>query len=195
MGVVAAGHVAIIFVVANSFGLIPNKAATPPRVVTEFIQEEYEIDDEPGPIRHDLEHLNVRLPEPERPQMEENRTEDAITGEVLPPGEILVESGSAVVMPQLVGARSDPRYPLTRPRYPAEAIRDQIEGAVVVEVFVQPDGRVGDARIVTSSGYDFFDRATLEEARRKWRMLPATRNGEPYAQWYRTRVVFKLTNR
>ena len=25
-------------------------------------------------------------------------------------------------------------------------------------------------------------------------LLPASRNGEPYAQWYRLRVVFKLKN-
>jgi len=59
---------------------------------------------------------------------------------------------------------------------------------------VQPNGRVGDARVIRGSGYDLFDRAALEEARRNWRMLPATRNGEPYAQWYRLRVVFKLKN-
>jgi protein TonB len=195
IGVVAAGHAAIILVVANGFGLIPEKAATPPRVVTEFFPDEPVRHEDPGPIRHDLERLTVRLPEPERVPMDDTQAEGEITAELVPHEEIPVGSGSAAVLPELVGPRTDPRFPLTRPRYPAEAIRDQIEGAVVVEVFVQPDGRVGDARIVTSSGYDFFDRATLEEARRKWRMLPATRDGEPYAQWYRTRVVFKLANR
>ena len=54
---------------------------------------------------------------------------------------------------------------------------------------------IGDARIVRSSGYELFDRATLSEARRNWRLLPATRDGEPFAQWYRLRVVFKLKSR
>ena len=53
------------------------------------------------------------------------------------------------------------------------------------------DGNVSDARIVRSSGYDDFDRATLREAR-SWRMLPAMRGEEPFAQWHRLRVVFKL---
>jgi hypothetical protein len=35
----------------------------------------------------------------------------------------------------------------------------------------------------------------MEEARRKWRLLPAMRDGEPYAQWHRLRVVFNLKDR
>jgi protein TonB len=66
---------------------------------------------------------------------------------------------------------------------------------VDVEIYVMPDGRVGDARIVKSSGFERLDQVTLDEARRSWRMLPATRNGEPFAQWHRLRVVFKLTTR
>ena len=90
----------------------------------------------------------------------------------------------------LVSARNDPRHALTQPPYPASYIRQGIEGNVDLEILVQPNGRIGDARIVRSSGYDLFDRAALDEARRNWRMLPATRNGEPYAQWYRLRVVY-----
>ena len=63
-----------------------------------------------------------------------------------------------------------------------------------MEVYVQPDGRVGDARIVQTSGYEAFDRTTLNEAKRKWRLQPATRDGTAVPQWYRTRVGFKLTN-
>ena len=56
-----------------------------------------------------------------------------------------------------------------------------------------PNGRVGDARIVRSSGFE-RSTVTLDEARRNWRLLPATRDGEPFAQWHRLRVVFKLKN-
>ncbi len=34
----------------------------------------------------------------------------------------------------------------------------------------------------------------LEEAKRNWRLIPATRDGVPIAQWYKVRVTFKLTN-
>ena len=120
---------------------------------------------------------------------------DRIEAEVVPPEKIDFiprEEGRAVT---LLGVRRDPTHPLTQPPYPAPMIRGNYEGVVEVEVFVQPDGRVADARIVKSSGFDAFDRATLDEARRRWRLLPASRDGVPYAQWERQRVVFKLEDR
>jgi len=60
---------------------------------------------------------------------------------------------------------------------------------------VLPNGRVGDARVLKTSGFEDFDRAAIQEARRSWRLKPATRDGTPVAQWYSLRVVFKLTNR
>ena len=55
-----------------------------------------------------------------------------------------------------------------------------------------PNGRVGDARVVKSTGFEELDLAALAEAKRNWRLLPATRDGEPIAQWHRLRVTFKL---
>ncbi len=68
------------------------------------------------------------------------------------------------------------------------------QGSVDIEIYVLPNGRVGDARVLRSSGFERMDQSALEEARRRWRMLPATRDGEPFAQWHRLRVVFKLKN-
>jgi protein TonB len=99
-----------------------------------------------------------------------------------------------VPQPEIINARADPRRPLSQPPYPAELIRQNVEGAVIVEVYVQPDGRVGEARIVQSSGHEAFDTTTLNEAKRKWRLQPAMRDGTAVAQWYRTRVIFKLTS-
>ena len=61
-----------------------------------------------------------------------------------------------------------------------------------IEIYVLPNGRVGDARIVKSSGFERLDRSALDEASRNWRLMPATRDGVPFAQWYRLRVIFKL---
>ena len=57
-----------------------------------------------------------------------------------------------------------------------------------------PNGRVGDARIVQEHGIRRLDRSALEEAQRSWRLMPATRDGVPFAQWYALRVIFKLKN-
>jgi protein TonB len=116
-----------------------------------------------------------------------------------PPGVIIGGDegigGSGAVEPQIVRVRADPKHPLSQPPYPPTDRREGNKGSVDVEIYVMPDGRVGDARIVKSSGFERLDQVTLDEARRSWRMLPATRNGEPFAQWHRLRVVFKLTTR
>jgi periplasmic protein TonB len=196
MGLVAAVHVAALYLIANSLGIVPGIAIEPRRVVAEFLPDPPRHDD-PIPVARDPEitEPEVLVPIPENREFENDTVNDSITARRVELDQIPAGPGSATVVPDnVVGPRSDPRHPLTQPAYPAPYIRGGIEGDVDVEILVQPNGRIGDARIVRSSGHELFDRAALEEARRSWRMLPATRNGEPYAQWYRLRVVFKLKN-
>ena len=89
--------------------------------------------------------------------------------------------GSSEPMPRLTAVAMDPRHPLTQPPYPPGSIRDNEQGNADVEVYVLPNGRVGEARIVRSTGFERLDRAALEEARRYWRFTPATRDGTPVA--------------
>jgi protein TonB len=195
MGLVAAVHVAALFLIARSLGIVPPLSLGPERVVAEVLPPT-PAREEPPPIPPDpdLVRPDVILPAPDVPAVD-NSSDLAITAQLRPIDEIPIGPGSNRVQPDtLVAVRLDPRHPLTQPPYPAAYIRQGIEGNVDVELYVQPNGRIGDARVVRSSGYELFDRAALDEARRNWRMLPATRNGEPYAQWYRLRVVFKLKN-
>jgi protein TonB len=94
----------------------------------------------------------------------------------------------------VVAPRIDARRPLTQPPYPAADVRAGNEGNGDLEVYVLPNGRVGDARIVRSTGFERLDRSAIEEAKRNWRLVPGTRNGQPEAQWYRVRVTFRITN-
>ena len=64
------------------------------------------------------------------------------------------------------------------PRYPREALNRNIGGIVRVQVVVSPDGRVERMELAESSGDRFLDRAAMEAVRR-WRFIPATRNGQP----------------
>lgn len=197
MGAVAAFHVAFVVVIANSFGLVPT-AKLPPDIGLIQIDEPPPIIDRVEPVKYVPQtDTQIVVPEPEHPPVATDPPEVVIQGKPATDDNIRESTGtgSALLVPEIVGPSVDPRRPLTRPRYPDEMIRGLIEGAVVVEILVQPNGRIGDARIVTSSGHEAFDRATLEEARRNWRMKPATQDGAPIPQWYRTRVVFKLTNR
>jgi len=193
MGIVAGMHVAIVYVVANSLGLVPS-IVTPPVIETTVLNEPV-VEDPLPPVVFEPQRPVITMARPdELPPIFDEPREEVISGVVATPDGI---PDTTISRPRetLLGVRSDPRRPLTQPAYPASMIRGNNEGVVDVEVFVQPNGRVADARIVKSSGFEAFDRATLDEARRRWRLLPATRDGTPYAQWHTVRVVFKLENR
>ena len=194
IGVVAGIHLAALYALA-SMGVVSIGVESGPLVTT--VIDERVPDEPPPPLPpyQPSEPGQVTLPTPDAVPIPMDPPEAGITAEFVPPGDLPEGTGSAVpVPPLLVGVRADPRYPVTRPPYPAEMIRADKEGVVGVEVYVGANGRVTDARIFKSSGFSSFDRSTIDEAKRKWRFLPATRDGVPQAQWHRLQVVFKLTN-
>jgi len=194
MGMVAAVHVAALLVIGRSLGIVPSIVdETPPDIKASILNRPLPVEQPPPDTTPPLTRQEIHIEIPDVPPVETDSPPPFIVEQG--PPEIPIGPGTAQIEPDtLVAPRNDPRHPLTQPPYPASYIRQGIEGNVDVEIFVQPNGRIGDARVVRGSGYDLFDRAALDEARRSWRMLPATRNGEPYAQWYRLRVVFKLKN-
>ncbi|HZO22909.1 MAG TPA: TonB family protein [Steroidobacteraceae bacterium] len=113
------------------------------------------------------------------------------------PTEVPLEATGAVAGHEavLTTPSIDPRSPLTQPPYPAAAIRAGIEGNLALQVLVGPDGRVHDARVVRTSGSALLDQAAIDEALRRWKLRPATRDGVPFEQWYTLRVIFHLQNR
>jgi protein TonB len=185
-------HAGALLIFARSFGFMSVEVAPPP-IDARFVPQEIPDDPPPPPPEYVPEsNPFARVPESVPIPLPLDFGDTAITAEVAPPGEIPVESGSADPVPVVVGVRGDPRFPPSQPPYPAELIRMGKEGVVDVEVYVNPNGRVDEARVFKSSGFSAFDRSTVEEARRKWRFQPATRDGVPVAQWHRLRVVFKL---
>jgi protein TonB len=194
MSIVIAMHVGLVFLLAG--GLVMRKAEEPPNIQSTFIDEpQPPIDVPPVTQPTELERPDVYVPQPLFDPLEDPPlVESTIIAQALPPDGVEVGPGSAVPVPTLVNVRQDARHPLSQPPYPATDIRLGNEGSADVEVYVLPNGRVGDARIVKSTGFERMDRATLEEARRNWRLIPATRDGVAVPQWYRLRVVFKLTN-
>jgi periplasmic protein TonB len=194
MGIVAGMHVAAFFMIATSLGIVSTSKA--PDVLTGTVINEPRVIENPDPVEGPtLERPNqVTLPMPVVPV--ESAGEDGITAERVEPDRLLPSegSGSAVAVPDIVPPRMDARRPLTQPPYPASEVRAGNQGNADVEVYVLPNGRVGDARILRSTGFEKLDRSALEEAKRNWRLIPATRDGEPVAQWYKVRVTFKITN-
>lgn len=191
MGVVAALHAGLFYMIANSLGMVPAILET--KTVATIIDKAPPPDEEvPPPDPREFVPRTDTVLVPEQRFDLEFESSDVITG---PPPELVErpeQTGSAVVRPVIVRARPDSRHPLSQPPYPPADVRAGNTGTAEIEVYVLPNGRVGDARIVRSTGYDSLDRSALEEAKRKWRLAPATRDGEPFAQWHRLLVTFKL---
>jgi protein TonB len=194
MGIVAGMHAVALFVIARSLGLVPPLIET--RTEATIIDTPQIVENPPPVPQPRFQQPQITLAEryPDLPPVD--APDDTVTArtEAQPRGPV-EGPGSAEPMPRLTAVALDPRHPLSQPPYPPGSIRDNEQGNADVEVYVLPNGRVGEARIVRSTGFERLDRAALEEARRYWRFTPATRDGTPVAQWHRLRVVFKLTNR
>jgi len=88
--------------------------------------------------------------------------------------------------------KANPRRPPPQPEYPPSSRRNGEEGAVVLLLYVLEDGKVGEAKVQTSSGWPKLDEAAVNEALRTWRLVPGQKGGKPIAMWYPFRVVFKI---
>ena len=191
MSLVAAIHAAVLLAIMRSLGMGSAPAETP-RLIGEFFPEKATPEELEPPRNPEFLPSQTRLVVPQ-PDVDHMSFEVDTPTEAMPQGEFGEETtGSAVVQPEIVGVRHDPRYPLTRPPYSARMIREGNQGAIDLEVYVLPNGRVGDARVVKSTGFEELDLAALAEAKRHWRLLPAMRDGVAIAQWHRLRVTFKL---
>ena len=67
---------------------------------------------------------------------------------------------AAAVVPKLISA--------PQPRYPLMALRRKLEGEVLLELSIRPDGSVGNARVVSATPPGLFDEAAVAAAGR-WR--------------------------
>jgi len=95
---------------------------------------------------------------------------------------------------EIVQAKTDPRHPLTRPLYPAQAKRMGEFGTVELLLYILPNGKVQDAKISRSSGFKRLDDAAVQEALRAWRLLPMRENGVAVAGWGAIAITFRLTD-
>jgi len=93
------------------------------------------------------------------------------------------EEGSGLTEPQVVEKAP--------PKYPDEARKERVQGAVVLEATIETDGRVSETAVVEDP--DARLTAAAREAVAKWRFEPARdAKGKPVAVRYRVTVAFKL---
>jgi protein TonB len=75
------------------------------------------------------------------------------------------------------------------PAYPAAARAARVEGFVIIDAIIGPDGKVQNARVIRSN--PLLDAAALE-AVRQWEYTPTRLNGAPIAILMTVTVNFRL---
>jgi protein TonB len=108
-----------------------------------------------------------------------------------------VEAPPPVAVRKMVRAEPsyDKKHPPTRPDYPSSELRAGHEGTVYLDLYVLVDGRIGEAKVKTSSGFARLDEAALDHVKRPYRLVPAMEDGKPLAAWVTLPIVFKIENR
>ncbi|GFE79307.1 hypothetical protein GCM10011487_13070 [Steroidobacter agaridevorans] len=146
--------------------------------------------------RIDIKELKPTIVPRELDFPEEPIRESIITGLPTPPKNIIGDEGGDVAppAPMVVEPRIDARRGLSEPYYPPDVIRGGGEGTVVLSIYILADGRVGDVRLISSSGIAKLDQSAMREAK-KWRFVPGTSDGKPMAMWKQLPVTFRLNTR
>ena len=88
-----------------------------------------------------------------------------------------VKEGSISINGELLEVDVTVKYD-PQPRYPRSALRQGIEGYVVVEFDVSPDGAVLDPFVIETDQPGMFERAALRSVRR-WAFEPYVHEGVP----------------
>jgi protein TonB len=79
-----------------------------------------------------------------------------------------------------------------KPQYTAQAMRAKVQGTVLLECVVQPDGSVGNIKVVRSLDATFgLDQEALKAAR-QWQFAPGTRFGQPVSVLVTIEIAFTL---
>jgi TonB family protein len=94
------------------------------------------------------------------------------------------QPGNGVTTPTLVRE--------VKPQYTSDAMRAKVQGTVLVQCVVRPDGSVGDVQVLRSLDPTFgLDQEAIKAAR-QWRFRPGTRLGEPVPVQITIELTFTL---
>jgi protein TonB len=92
--------------------------------------------------------------------------------------------GSGVINPRVLRE--------VKPQYTADAMRAKVQGTVLLECVVLPDGSVGEVEVVRSLDPTFGLDQEAVKAARQWVFVPGTRFGEPVAVLVTIELTFTL---
>ena len=189
-------HLAVIWALLNGLQIHNAPSMSPTDMVTDVIDRTTPLPDPPRPQGVQLNKINFTEPPRQPVLVEETQIPPQVMTNELP---LRVEpqnlGGSADPQPVITAAAVDRSHPLTQPSYPMSSIHLGEAGALALDILVGADGRVREAKVSKSSGYDRLDQAAVSEAKQHWHLRPATRNGVPFEQWLTLKVVFRFEDR
>jgi len=83
----------------------------------------------------------------------------------------------------------------TPPEYPLVALRNGVEGTVLLRVLVDESGKPVQVIVLKGSGSRELDQAARAHVLAAWRFHPAQRDGHAISAWAQVPVKFSLSNR
>ena len=92
--------------------------------------------------------------------------------------------GNGVTLPRVIRE--------VKPQYTSDAMRAKVQGTVLLECVVRPDGAIGDVQVIRSLDSTFgLDQEAIKAAK-LWRFAPGTRLGEPVSVLVTIELTFTL---
>ena len=124
------------------------------------------------------------------PKLEVPRTFVAGTGTAVgsaTPGSVangVYRAGGGVTSPKLTRE--------VKPQYTAEALQAKIQGTVLIECVVRPDGSVGDMQIMRSLDPVYGLDSEAVKAAKQWMFEPGTKDGKPVPVLITIELAFRI---
>ena len=190
-------HLAVLWALLNGLQLHNAPSLRPNDIVIDFIDKPTPPPQVPLPLPFQPNEIKFTEPQPPPIEVDVSQPTPPVISDDLPllRAEPQNLGGSADPQPVITAAAVDRSHPLTQPAYPMSSIHLGEAGALALDILVGADGRVRDAKVSKSSGYDRLDQAAVSEAKQHWHLRPATRNGVPFEQWLTLKVVFRFEDR
>jgi protein TonB len=191
MAIIVLLHVGFVWAVNNGLSFRTLLLPQPP-TIAEFHETLDEPQPPPEPPIKDPSLLEPDLfvPTPIVPPDPIYAAEDVIIRVTSEPEAPPPISPRAAPEPKIVEPATTARG-LSEPLYPASSIRAGHAGTVLLSIEVLVNGRVGQVRLLQSSGYELLDQSAMREARR-WRFKPGTRDGLPVVLWKEVPITFEI---
>jgi protein TonB len=78
------------------------------------------------------------------------------------------------------------------PAYPRPALARRLSGTVTLRIHVDAGGLPIEVLVERSSGHAILDETAMKSVQKRWRFVPATRDGQPIEGWALVAIDFVL---